>query len=50
LKKFTFKVPTDKDEQDKIATLQQQLEHLKQEKKALMQWLLTGKRRVQCSA
>lgn len=30
-----------------ITTLQQQLDHLKQEKKALMQQLLTGKRRVQ---
>lgn len=30
----------------KIATLKQKLEHLKQEKKALMQQLLTGKRRV----
>ena len=29
-----------------ITTLQQQLDHLKQEKKALMQQLLTGKRRV----
>ena len=29
-----------------IETLQQELEHLKQEKKALMQQLLTGKRRV----
>ena len=29
-----------------IATLQRQLDHLKQEKKALMQQLLTGKRRV----
>lgn len=58
LKKFTFKVPADKAERDKIAavlsaadqeitTIQQQLDHLKQEKKALMQQLLTGKRRVQ---
>lgn len=50
-------VPTDVVEQHKIAavlsaadqeitTLQQQLDHLKQEKKALMQQLLTGKRRV----
>ncbi|WP_217806846.1 restriction endonuclease subunit S [Chromobacterium haemolyticum] len=49
-----------KDEQDKIAsvlaaadqeieTLQSQLDGLKQEKKALMQQLLTGKRRVQCA-
>ena len=30
-----------------ITTLQQQLDHLKQEKKALMQQLLTGNRRVQ---
>ena len=48
----------EKEEQQKIAavlaaadqeitTLQQQLDHLKQEKKALMQQLLTGKRRVQ---
>jgi len=51
------RIPTDIDEQRKIATAlstahreietwQQELEHLKQEKKALMQQLLTGKRRV----
>ncbi|TDR05901.1 restriction endonuclease subunit S [Marinomonas communis] len=33
-----------------ITTLQQQLDHLKQEKKALMQQLLTGKRRVALDA
>lgn len=32
---------------ESIKTLQQQLDHLRQEKKALMQQLLTGKRRVQ---
>lgn len=32
-----------------ISTLQSQLDGLKQEKKALMQQLLTGKRRVQCA-
>lgn len=58
LKEKDFKVPVDMIEQQKIAavlsaadqeitTLQQQLDHLKQEKKALMQQLLTGKRRVQ---
>ena len=58
LKEQDFKVPVDMAEQQKIAavlsaadqeitTLQQQLDHLKQEKKALMQQLLTGKRRVQ---
>jgi len=31
---------------DEIRTLEQKLEHLKQEKKALMQQLLTGKRRA----
>ena len=57
LKKFTFNVPTDKAEREKIAAilstadqeisaLQQKLDHLKKEKKALMQQLLTGKRRV----
>lgn len=57
LKKFTFEVPTDKGERDKIASvlssadqeitaLQQKLAALKQEKRALMQQLLTGKRRV----
>ena len=57
LKKFTFKVPTDKAEREKIAAvlssadqeisaLQQKLYTLKQEKEALMQQLLTGKRRV----
>jgi type I restriction enzyme, S subunit len=57
-----IKIPTPSlEEQQKIAavlsaadqeitTLQQQLDHLKQEKKALMQQLLTGKRRVKCSA
>ncbi|MGB2222237.1 restriction endonuclease subunit S [Neptunomonas sp.] len=56
---FSLKVPLpSREEQQKIAavlsaadqeitTLQQQLDHLKQEKKALMQQLLTGKRRVQ---
>ncbi|MGB1091690.1 MAG: restriction endonuclease subunit S [Oceanobacter sp.] len=50
-------VPSTTKEQQKIAavltaadqeitSLQQQLDHLKQEKKALMQQLLTGKRRV----
>ena len=55
---FSLKVPLpSREEQQKIAavlsaadqeitTLQQQLDHLKQEKKALMQQLLTGKRRV----
>lgn len=54
--KMKLKLPT-REEQQKIAsvlsaadqeitTLQQQLNHLKQEKKALMQQLLTGKRRV----
>jgi type I restriction enzyme S subunit len=32
---------------NEIDTLKQKLDHLKQEKKALMQQLLTGKRRVQ---
>ncbi len=56
LKSIKFKVPS-LPEQQKIAsaltaadqeidTLQQKLTHLKQEKKALMQQLLTGKRRV----
>lgn len=35
---------------NEIETLKQQLNHLKQEKKALMQQLLTGKRRVQTEA
>ncbi|MCF5908258.1 restriction endonuclease subunit S [Aeromonas veronii] len=57
LKEKDFKVPLDVKEQQKIAavlstadqeitTLQQKLDALKQEKKALMQQLLTGKRRV----
>ena len=57
LKEKDFKYPIDKTEQQKIAsvltsadqeieTLQQKLIYLKQEKKALMQQLLTGKRRV----
>lgn len=57
LKEKDFKVPLDAKEQQKIAavlstadqeitTLQQKLDALKQEKKALMQQLLTGKRRV----
>ncbi|MDM1708102.1 restriction endonuclease subunit S [Thiopseudomonas alkaliphila] len=56
-KKTKFLCPPSVDEQQKIAavlsaadqeitTLQQQLAHLQQEKKALMQQLLTGKRRV----
>lgn len=57
LKEKEFKFPLDKAEQKKIATilsnadqeielLEQQLNDLEQEKKALMQVLLTGKRRV----
>lgn len=57
LKEKDFKYPVDKIEQQKIAqvlssadqeieTLQQKLNFLKEEKKALMQQLLTGKRRV----
>lgn len=57
LKEKDFKIPTDEKEQQKIAavltaadqetdTLKQKLDHIKQEKKALMQQLLTGKRRV----
>ena len=57
LKEKDFKIPTDDKEQQKIAavlstadqeidTLKQKLDHLKKEKKALMQQLLTGKRRV----
>ncbi|MFT6925108.1 MAG: type I restriction enzyme S subunit [Psychromonas sp.] len=57
LKKNDFKYPSDIKEQQKIASvltasdkeielLEQQLSDLKQEKKALMQQLLTGKRRV----
>lgn len=57
LKQFSFTIPTDQEERSKIAavlsaadqqieTLQSQLDGLKQEKKALMQALLTGKRRV----
>ena len=56
-KKIKIQIPTIKEEQQKIAsvltaadqeigTQQQKLIHLKQEKKALMQQLLTGKRRV----
>lgn len=57
LKEMEFKIPADLTEQHKIVevlsfaeaeitSLQQKLETLKQEKKALMQQLLTGKRRV----
>jgi type I restriction enzyme, S subunit len=57
LKEKEFKIPIDIEEQQKItsaltaadqeiATLQRKLDCLKQEKKALMQQLLTGKRRV----
>ncbi|MGP9637713.1 restriction endonuclease subunit S [Psychrobacter sp. AOP3-A1-26] len=57
LKERDFKYPLDKTEQQKIATvlttadkeielLEQQLTDLQQEKKALMQVLLTGKKRV----
>ncbi|WP_420331584.1 restriction endonuclease subunit S [Pseudoalteromonas shioyasakiensis] len=57
LHKFKFTIPTDEDEINAIASclsnaeneieiLQQQLADLKLEKKALMQQLLTGKRRV----
>ena len=57
LKERDFKYPLDKTEQQKIATvltnadkeielLEQQLADLQQEKKALMQVLLTGKKRV----
>lgn len=57
LKEKNFKYPIEKDEQQKIAAvltnadkeielLEQQLADLQQEKKALMQQLLTGKRRV----
>ena len=57
LHKFNFPMPTDENEINAIAAclsnadkeievLQQQLADLKQEKKALMQELLTGKRRV----
>ncbi|AYM88770.1 restriction endonuclease subunit S [Pseudoalteromonas agarivorans] len=57
LKEKDFKYPTDIREQERIASvltnadkeidlLEQQLADLKQEKKALMQQLLTGKRRV----
>lgn len=57
LKEKDFKAPLMHEEQKKIATvlsvadeevnaLEQKTEHLKQEKKALMQQLLTGKRRV----
>jgi len=52
-----FKVPSISEQQkiaavlsaadQEITGLQQQLDHLKQEKKALMQQLLTGKSRVQ---
>ncbi|PMG89977.1 restriction endonuclease subunit S [Vibrio breoganii] len=57
LRKFKFNVPSTSKEQEKIATvltaadkeieaLEAKLAHFKQEKKALMQQLLTGKRRV----
>ena len=57
LLKIVFKIPSTIEEQQKIAAvlttadqeidnLRAQLNHLKQEKKALMQQLLTGKRRV----
>ncbi|UQV21198.1 restriction endonuclease subunit S [Vibrio sp. J383] len=57
LHKFKFDLPKDKNEIERIAlvltasdkdieTLQAKLAHFKQEKKALMQQLLTGKRRV----
>jgi len=57
LYKFKFVIPTNINELKKVASvlssayqeiniLQQKLTHLKQEKKALMQQLLTGKRRV----
>lgn len=57
LRKFKFVVPPTVEERNAIAavlstadkeiqTLQQKLTHLKQEKKSLMQQLLTGKRRV----
>ncbi|WP_039988117.1 restriction endonuclease subunit S [Vibrio owensii] len=59
LKSIKFRIP-EKSEQQKIASvltaadkeielLETKLEHLKQEKKALMQQLLTGKRRVKVS-
>ena len=59
--KEKVRVPASIEEQQKIAavlytadqeitTLQQQVDHLKQEKKALMQQLLTGKRRVTVDA
>lgn len=57
IKSLHISIPSTQDEQQKIAsalstadqevaTLEQKLTHLKQEKKALMQQLLTGKRRV----
>jgi len=57
IKSLHINIPSSQNEQQKIAsilttadqeieTLQQKLSHLKQEKKALMQQLLTGKRRV----
>jgi len=56
LSSFPFKLPSFPEQQkiasvltaadQEIDTLQQKLSHLKQEKKALMQQLLTGKRRV----
>ncbi len=56
LKPLLVHIPTLKEQQriasvlsaadQEIETLQQKLTHLKQEKKALMQQLLTGKRRV----
>lgn len=55
-KKMPVKLPTFKEQQkiaaalsaadQEISALEQKIEHLKQEKKALMQQLLTGKRRV----
>ncbi|RZP86332.1 restriction endonuclease subunit S [Vibrio vulnificus] len=61
LHKFKFDFPKDKNEIEKIASvltaadkdielLEAKLAHLKQEKKALMQQLLTGKRRVSLSS
>ncbi|MEZ9210235.1 restriction endonuclease subunit S [Vibrio splendidus] len=61
LKEKDFKYPLDKNEQHKIASaltaadkeielLEAKLAHFKQEKKALMQQLLTGKRRVKIAA
>ncbi|WP_418114833.1 restriction endonuclease subunit S [Vibrio scophthalmi] len=61
LRKFKFILPVEVKEQQKIASvltaadkdielLETKLEHFKQEKKALMQQLLTGKRRVSLSS